>query len=295
MKCVHCGFEDEGKFCSNCGKPLEKTELPTITENKIKLGFGKSSSANFGYVLELIQQQSTYSLEGDGSVHTALFSEDNIEQFFDIFNYIKNWKTSFVEINGAKVPMSKIRIGLSCFRERQKSYNPENYCFGEDAGEYRLYSTNPLGCRHCGITNNYWSGGWYTIGNLSKSGIFSVDKRQIRHIVKYKIEEIGFCPVLDVNEILQHINNLPDKINPKTDHNFEYLTNWQDGKSIATGVKMKEKTSGFVVEDYSEIDDIDLTEIAITKQKRGRAGSGCGTLIAILGMFAIIIVLFALH
>ena len=238
MKCPHCGFEDEGNFCSNCGKPLvsKETSVSTKLEASIKLGFGKSSSANYGYVVELMQKQPTYSL-GPNNVHIATFSADNIEEFFEIFEHVKNWKTSFVEINGQKVPISKIRSGLSCFRERQKAFDPEKYCFGYNAGDYHIYSTNPLGCRLCGITNAYWKGGWYTIGTLSKSGIFTVDKNQIKHIVKNKIEEIGFCPVLDINAIMKRIDELPDKIDPRKDKRFEYTTIWEDGKTIATGLQ----------------------------------------------------------
>ncbi len=205
-----------------------------------------------------MKKQPTYSLESDDNIHTAIFSEDSIEDFFEIFDYVKNWKSSFVEINGSKVPISKIRNGLSCFRERQKAFNPERYCFGEDAGNNSIYATNPLGCRLCGITNAYWKGGWYTIGNLSKSGIFTVDKNQIKHIVKNKINEIGFCPVLDINAIMQRIEALPDKINPKVDKNFEYITTWQDGKTIAIGIRMKEKSSGYVVEEYPDIQEINI-------------------------------------
>ena len=40
MKCPHCGFEDEGNFCSNCGKPLvsKETSVSTKLEASIKLG-----------------------------------------------------------------------------------------------------------------------------------------------------------------------------------------------------------------------------------------------------------------
>jgi hypothetical protein len=177
MKCLHCGFEDEGNFCSNCGKPLpsEETNISIKLVNSIKIGFGKSSSANFGYAIEVMERQATYSFDSEKNIHSAIFSsENNIEDFFEIFELVKNWKSSFVEINGTRVPLSKIRNGLSCFRERQKAFEPEKYCFGYDPGDNSIYSTNPLGCRLCGITNSYWRGGWYTIGNLSESGVFHV-------------------------------------------------------------------------------------------------------------------------
>ena len=103
MICKFCGFEDTGKYCSNCGKLLSEEVAPITKKNTIKLGFGKSSSANYSYALNLIQQQPTYTTEENGSIHTAVFTEDNIEQFFNIFDYIKNWKSSFVEINGQRV------------------------------------------------------------------------------------------------------------------------------------------------------------------------------------------------
>ncbi|NLN05938.1 MAG: hypothetical protein GX166_14260 [Clostridiaceae bacterium] len=292
MICKFCGFEDTGKYCSNCGKLLSEEVAPITKKNTIKLGFGKSSSANYSYALNLIQQQPTYTTEENGSIHTAVFTEDNIEQFFNIFDYIKNWKSSFVEINGQRVPMSKINVGLSCFRERQKAYNPQRYCYGEDIGNNSIYRMNPLGCRLCGIDNSYWRGGWYTIGSLSKSGIFTVDKNQIQHIVKNKIEEIGFCPALNIDEILMRISKLPDTINPKTNKNFEYLTIWENGKSIATGIRMKEKTSGFVAEDSDTYDiNINLSEIAATRQAKKRKGCGCSTVIAVLSIILILIII----
>ena len=301
MKCPHCGFEDEGNFCSNCGKPLtsEGTNVLTKSENSIKLGFGKSSSANYNYVVELMEHQPTYSFDSEKNIHSAIFSaENNIEDFFEIFDYVKSWKSCFVEINGLKVPISKIRNGLSCFRERQKAYNPVRYCFGEDPGNNSIYHTNPLGCRLCGITNGYWNGGWYTIGSLSKSGIFTVDKNQIKHIVKNKIEEIGFCPVLNIDELYRRIDMLPNTINPKKDSNFEYITTWENDKSVATGIRMKEKSSGFVVKDYSEIYKIDLDKEIMelendlqTSRKRIKKpkGCGCAAVIAVLTIIALIL------
>lgn len=303
MKCPHCGFEDEGNFCSNCGKPLssEETSLPSKLDASIKLGFGKSSSANYGYVVELMQRQPTYSVDTDSNIHTATFSPDSIEDFFEVFEYVKNWKSSFVEINGIKFPITKIRNGLSCFRERQKAFDPEKYCFGHDAGDNSIYSTNPLGCRLCGITNAYWKGGWYTIGTLSKSGIFTVDKAQIKHIVKNNIEEIGFCPVLDISAIMARIDELPDKINPKKDNRFEYMTTWEDDKEIATGIRMKDRSSGYVVKDYSEDDwedysedrsenyeiKLKLPEVAAAKEVNTKPGCG-GVLVFIIVILIIV-------
>lgn len=32
IKCPNCGFEDEGKFCSNCGTPLPQLDFPVERE-----------------------------------------------------------------------------------------------------------------------------------------------------------------------------------------------------------------------------------------------------------------------
>ena len=286
MKCSFCGLEDEGKFCSGCGRSLATDSLSVDGNQKIKLGFGKSTSANYSYILELIQRQTTYSTESDNSLHTALFDTNSIDEFFEIFDSVKTWKTSFIEINGKKIPMSKIRNGLSCFQDRLKSYDIEKHCFGWDAAHFNFYDTNPLGCRLCGVNNSYWKG-WYTIGNLSKAGIFTVDKSRIRHIVNKSVDEIGYCPVLDRDAILKQIDTLPDKINPKKDSDFEYTTSWEKDKSVATGVRIKEKKSGFVVEDYSEA--VEQTTVAEQKDKSGSSGCGCGA-VGVL-VFTVLLVL----
>lgn len=295
MRCTHCGFEDEGKFCSNCGMPLEDTSegVPINAELQIKLGFGKSSSANYSFAVDLIQQQPSYS--HDGTVHTAIFDKDSLEQFFEIFDLVKVWRTSFVEINNQKFPIAKIRLGLSCYRERQKAYDPEKYCFGIDAGEDNLYSTNPLGCRHCGITNNYWSGGWFTIGKLSHTGIFTVDKDQIRHIVKKNIEEVGLCPVLDDRDILNRIDELPDTINPRVDKHFEYATNWVDDKMVAVGVRLKDTRGAFVVKDDSDLSvELSRKQVAVTNHRPSSGGCGCISVIATLSLISVLILVLAL-
>ena len=127
MKCPHCGFEDEGNFCSNCGKPLvsKETSVSTKLEASIKLGFGKSSSANYGYVVELMQKQPTYSL-GPNNVHIATFSADNIEEFFEIFEHVKNWKTSFVEINGKKFQSAKYALVYHVLEKGKKHLTLKN-------------------------------------------------------------------------------------------------------------------------------------------------------------------------
>ena len=75
---------------------------------------------------------------------------------------------------------------------------------------------------------------------------------------------------MDINAIMKRIDELPDKIDPRKDKRFEYTTIWEDGKTIATGLRMKEKPSGYVVKDDDETHEIHigLSEIAASKQTK---------------------------
>lgn len=210
-----------------------------IDKRTIQIGFGKSSSANYDYAIELIEQFTNH--EQKDNMYIAQLGNDNIDLFFELFEVVKGWKSSFILIDGKKIPMNKIKNGLQCFQQRCKAYNPVEYCFGIDSND--SFNVNLFGCRHCGFSNSYYYNAWYSVGELDNKGTFHIDKDRLEHEIKNNIEQYSICPALNLDDILNTLHKLPNIINPKKDVHFEYYTDWDEdtGDEIITGIMLKKK------------------------------------------------------
>lgn len=99
VKCLECGFEDEGKFCSNCGAPLHKTDSPVKQEPyKIpeegswldKCPVCQSGKLSLAIKKKLFGLVSTEKVECDGcnAVFTQIGGKYKLEYVSDVSNAI---------------------------------------------------------------------------------------------------------------------------------------------------------------------------------------------------------------
>jgi hypothetical protein len=74
---------------------------------------------------------------------------------------------------------------------------------------------------------------------------------------KVGIEENRMCPVLDPKRIMATLDRIPDTIDPNSDPNWEYATNYEetddgDFKEVPTGVRpVLKAAASYIAGDYT--------------------------------------------
>lgn len=243
--------------------------------------FGKSTSQNYPHAVELASRYDTYEESGEGKFikHVTTFTPEQIMDFFDLYELVGRWKSCSIYIDGELVPPNKLHF-LRCFQERLKAYDKNEYCYGRDDG-YNS-NDNDFGCRHTNIQLYGWQG-LRGYGAMDRQGVFHVNKDKLRHDIYKNIETYQLCPALSVDVIERGVNEVPERVNPKRDRDWEYVTEYEDGKEIAVAVRKKGEKSGAVIKDHAYEMKIDLSEISSARQTS--KSTGC---LLILGLPLII-------
>ena len=73
---------------------------------KITLVFGYKISLNYGRAVELARRNPTYKEEGTGEWirHSATYSQEEVDDLFDLFNLINEWEGIEVLVNHKNIP-----------------------------------------------------------------------------------------------------------------------------------------------------------------------------------------------
>ncbi|ACX96882.1 zinc ribbon domain-containing protein [Halothiobacillus neapolitanus] len=246
LVCDKCGagINEGAKFCPQCGDPVTEADRVTIpvTESQmanVEISFGQSSSPNFVKAVEICKNIPTYSVTGEGkqTQHKITLPITEVDLIINLFELVGSWKTSQMLINGhAATKKDLTYYGVGCYRNRQKAYRPEQFCFGE-----KEYEANIWGCKKLNMPINEWGGGWLDYGEFDKSGVWHFDKNRIKHELEIALKENELCPVLSRKRVLETLDRLPDSINPKRDNNWKYRISYEevngDYKEVAVGVK----------------------------------------------------------
>ena len=252
LVCDKCNarINEGSKFCPQCGDPVTEDDRvhQPVTEGQqiasVEISFGQSSSQHFTTAVEICKNIPSYTVVGEGklSVHKITLPITEVDLLINLFELVGNWKSSKMLINGRAATKKNLTFyGVGCYRNRQKAYKPEQFCFGEHD-----YEANIWGCKRLGMPALNYYRSWLCYGSFDKSGAWSFDKDRIKHDLEVKIKENELCPVLDKKRVLEALANLPDNINPKKDKNWSYITEHQETSrgysEVAIGVRPAFKT-----------------------------------------------------
>ncbi|HYF94468.1 MAG TPA: exonuclease domain-containing protein [Symbiobacteriaceae bacterium] len=245
--------------------------------------FGRSTSAKYLEALELAKKAPTFDEVGEGKnvLHRATYWLTDISSARDLLTMVSSWKTTSVLVDGEVYPISKVMSVMHCFGERARSYRPDRYCFGQD--DASDYNDNDFGCRQCRINLAGWEG-LKGYGTMNRTGAFQVNKGHIIHEISRSLEAYQLCPALQLDDVLRRVEAIPDVINPKTHKDWEYVTDWQDGKDVAVAVRRKKTNNGneYVVGRESQSSRTITVEVKPASKKKPSAGCAVLPIILIL-------------
>jgi hypothetical protein len=173
----------------------------------ISIAFPKSSSDVFEQVLEIAKKAPEYPEEKErGKIlfrasYTA--NPDHLLDFAEIYNLTGRWKSRAITIKNEPADLADIDRAISCYEERCRS-GTSRHCFGGD-----IFTQNPFGCHQLELTEYYQP--WYTF----VKGRNELDKEAIKKRITPYFKDYSFCPAFSRTQIIQRLENLPDKIPKK--------------------------------------------------------------------------------
>ncbi|MFH1681090.1 MAG: hypothetical protein ABIH26_10655 [Candidatus Eisenbacteria bacterium] len=230
--CASCGFSLQGGegFCPRCGQSLtgEKTGRRGDPEAPrwLEIEFQKSHSPSFAAALELCRANPSYRTEEQGglTVHRAGFRATDSSSFLKLANLVRGWKSFRLSVNGREETWRSFFYGgYYCYEDRQSSPNPNQYCFGESCEWFNWW-----GCHRLGF-GFYNEDDWMRCGHMTEDEVFVLDKDRLRRLLLSRLRSHAFCPVINRKAILERIDLLPDRIDPRANPDWEYYyLDWRE-------------------------------------------------------------------
>ncbi len=228
--------------------------------------FSKSSSNNFERALHLAKQSDEYEeTEQNGNIiYQAYYKPENHLRFILLYELISNWKSTFVFKNGIIIDRKNISQINYCYGDKLRSAD-NNFCFGAS-----MFTANPLGCHRLMIHESQKP--WYKwIKGESDKYIF-IDKEGMKEQIDQKAQTFKICPSFNYDNIIDNLNNLPNKIDKESDLYKKLYHSDPDGVLTVT----------------VNINDMNNKQTNKSPKKQIKGNTGCGTLIALIPLTFII-------
>lgn len=172
--CDKCdaGITEGARFCAQCGDPVTAADIVTVpvadgSVANVQIAFGQSSSPNYAKAIGICENIPSYKTSGESKQiqHTVALPITEVELLVNLYELVGSWKSSRMLINGNTATKKDLTYyGVGCFRNRQKSFKPEQFCFGE-----KEYEANIWGCKRLNMPINEWGGGWLDYGQFDKA------------------------------------------------------------------------------------------------------------------------------
>jgi len=219
-------------------KQVKTLYMPSSKE--VTVSFGYSSSTKRVEAIKFVQEQKSYFTQGEGKeqIHGAKFkiNENDVEKLYTILDLTSGWKTQKIEIDGEIVKSTDLRNSLWCFREKTKQNASSDYC------KRREYDNKPnkFGCRNI-YFNELENEKWQDYGYIDTTkGEWIFDNKKINEKLEEELNRVKYCPFFDAKKARNLIKEIPEKINPKIDKNWAFISNdydkwfWHENRWLST-------------------------------------------------------------
>ncbi|MBM3321700.1 MAG: hypothetical protein FJY73_13640 [Candidatus Eisenbacteria bacterium] len=250
--CSSCGNPLQGieSFCPRCGQALSGEKVGRRGDPEaprwLEIEFQKSHSPSYAAALELCRTNPSYRTEErDGlTIHRVGFRAADSSAFLRLANLVRGWKSFRLYVNGREESWRSFFYGgYYCYEDRQSSPNPNQYCFGESCEWFNWW-----GCHRLGF-GFYNEDDWMRSGHMTEDEVFVLDKDRLRRLLLSRLRSHAFCPIINRKAILERIDLLPDRIDPRANPDWEYYyLDWREDPNTppAAAVPICHQTSSLV-------------------------------------------------
>jgi hypothetical protein len=216
-------------FSVNKNNKIEEKE----TKGRIKISFGKSTSKKRDEAISFIEKQDTFEKteEKNDVIYSAFFDIEDIENLYTMLDYTSGWKSQKIELDGKPIHSTKLRNSLWCYKEKIQSGKSLDYCRTNEWDG----SINKFGCKNF-YFNELEQNSWREYGYIdTQKGEWIFDKEKIKKEIDRQFEQLNICPIFKPEKILKLFENIPDRVNPKTDTSWSFVDNnfntwtWKNG------------------------------------------------------------------
>jgi len=285
-----------------------KNKKKNEPEIKVRISFGKSTSKKREEAIAFISNQESFEKkeENNDVIYSAEFSTKDIESLFKMLDLTSGWKSKKIEINNNIVRPIELRNSLYCYRQKNKEKASFEWCVQD---EYNDGKKNPFGCKKI-YFHQFMNGRWNEYGYIDTDlGIWIFDKDSIIEELKNQIERVKYCPLLNPSKVLTVVDSLPDRINPKDNPDWAFISQdyedwiWHNGKWISSGwgdkkfpsftlitgvQKLNKKERNEIIKrnsGKSDFDNVITINLTSTKQKSKKQQSGCFVATTVYGNY----------
>jgi len=209
-----------------------------------EITFGYSTSRYYPKAVELCTKLGgTKTGEGTEEEWTVRLPLEALDEIRELYTLTGNWKGTRMSIDGKPATLKDLSFGpLGCYTHRCQAEDPVKYCYGLDS-EFEI---NPWGCRRLKMPLLGWNVDWLGYGHIEK-GVWVFDKDAIARQLEERLYDNRLCPALNVSAARRAMELLPDRIDPRKDPSWDYVTHTERnrrGKLVETVYGVRPSTEG---------------------------------------------------
>jgi len=219
-------------------------------ENEIKLQFYRNyrNAKKLKRILEYFSFKHVTD-ELDEPCHVIINNQCDIEDFKSLgyfWGIIRKYKETVIFADGrmlTKDQAEDLLNWIKCYCNHEYFPDQQDYCFISPGVKHlhgwgckRLHSV----MRH-GRFGSHRGIHWYRVGPFDGKVQF-IDKQDIELKLRKEADCkcLNLCPLFSLKKALQYVNQLPDRIDPRNDPEWEYdLSDEPESKDVPLGVKPK--------------------------------------------------------
>jgi hypothetical protein len=192
--CPSCGdlLLSEAMDCPTCGFALDQTdreahELTWIID--IRFDYSSSKSKYYPKAVGLLERADTYATEGKerDAHHHARYQADNIEPAVELWDIVKGWTSSTLQIDGREATKKDLSYhGLGCFRKYLEADEGRRYCFGQN-----WQALNFVGCKRLDMSA-------FDRGDISADLLYFRGRYRVEYVELTAIESADYYPLVSI-------------------------------------------------------------------------------------------------